>query len=269
LAAGLALPAIYTNAATVAPTGRESETVGIVLTGWTLSLIAGVSLSAVLADILHWRAVFAAVCVLAIAAFLVLASNGRRDVPSEEPAMAPLAALRTPGLLPLLLACGTFMASFYGVYAYIGDHLASTLGKPVSANGLLTLVYGLGFGGAVLLDRPVQRLGVRNLLPFVFALVAAIYLLMVWGSHNFAILLGVAFVWGLANHLGLNMLIVRLSAIAPARRGAIMGLNSATTYIAAFSGTLAFGLIYAGFGLAVTAAAAALLTLVSACAAAR
>ncbi|MBY8916801.1 MFS transporter [Nitratireductor sp. L1-7-SE] len=269
LAAGVALPAIYTNAATVAPAGRETETVGIVLTGWTLSLVAGVSLSAVLADILHWRAVFALVCLLAVGAFLILALNGRRDTPSDEPAMAPLAALRTPGLLPLLLACGAFMASFYGVYGYIGAHLAGALGKPVSANGLLTLVYGLGFGGAVLLDRPVQRLGAHNLLPFAFAFVAAIYLFMMWGAHSFGILLAVAFVWGLANHLGLNMLIVRLSGIAPARRGAIMGLNSATTYIAAFAGTLGFGPVYAGFGLPAAAAMAALLTLVAALSAAR
>lgn len=183
--------------------------------------------------------------------------------------MAPLAALRTPGLVPLLLACGAFMGSFYGVYAYVGDHLANALGKPVSANGLLTLVYGLGFGAAVLLDRPVQNLGVRNLLPFAFAFVAAVYLAILWGADSFETLLAVAFVWGLANHLGLNMLIVRLTGIAPTRRGAIMGLNSATTYIAAFAGTLAFGPVYAGFGLGATAAVAALLMLFAAIAAAR
>ena len=45
IAAGLALPAIYGLAAEVAARGRESETLGKVLTGWTLSLVAGVSLS--------------------------------------------------------------------------------------------------------------------------------------------------------------------------------------------------------------------------------
>jgi len=41
LAAGLALPAIYTLAALAAPPGRESDTLGIVLFGWTLSMVAG------------------------------------------------------------------------------------------------------------------------------------------------------------------------------------------------------------------------------------
>ncbi|TGW05973.1 MFS transporter, partial [Mesorhizobium sp. M2D.F.Ca.ET.145.01.1.1] len=65
IAAGVAMPAIYASAAAIAPPGRESGTIGVVLTGWTLSMVAGVSLSAVLADLVHWRAVFAAVAVLA------------------------------------------------------------------------------------------------------------------------------------------------------------------------------------------------------------
>ncbi|WP_292113070.1 MFS transporter, partial [Mesorhizobium sp.] len=61
IAAGIAMPAIYASSAAIAPPGRESGTIGVVLTGWTLSMVAGVSLSAVLADLIHWRAVFAAV----------------------------------------------------------------------------------------------------------------------------------------------------------------------------------------------------------------
>ncbi|EKF20695.1 transporter [Nitratireductor pacificus pht-3B] len=267
IAAGVALPAIYSNAADVAPRGRETETVGIVLTGWTLSLVAGVSLSAVLADFLHWRAVFGAVLLLAVGAFLALALNGRRDVTSETPAAAPLTTLRIGGVGLLLVACGAFMAAFYGVYAYIGDHLVRALGKPVSANGLMTLVYGMGFGGAVFLDRTVQKFAMRNLLPFVFLAVAAVYVAMIAATHSYAAMLAIAFLWGLANHFGLNMLIVRLTAIDPARRGAIMGLNSAATYLAAFVGTLGFGPLYANFGLPAAAALAAVLMLVAALAA--
>ncbi|TIU76969.1 MAG: MFS transporter, partial [Mesorhizobium sp.] len=41
LAAGVAMPAIYASAAVIAPPGRESGTIGVVLTGWTLSMVAG------------------------------------------------------------------------------------------------------------------------------------------------------------------------------------------------------------------------------------
>ncbi|MGL6251053.1 MAG: MFS transporter, partial [Billgrantia desiderata] len=45
LAAGVALPAIYTLTAQVAEKGRESQTLSFVLTGWTLSLVVGVGLA--------------------------------------------------------------------------------------------------------------------------------------------------------------------------------------------------------------------------------
>ena len=54
-----------------------------------------------------------------------------------------------------------------------------------------------------------------------------------------------SFAWGLANHFGLNVLIMRLTALDPARRGAIMGLNSGVTYLALFAGTVGFGRVYA------------------------
>jgi predicted MFS family arabinose efflux permease len=39
IAAGVAMPAIYASAAAIAPPGRESGTIGVVLTGWTLSMV--------------------------------------------------------------------------------------------------------------------------------------------------------------------------------------------------------------------------------------
>src|SRR3990170_4569682 len=74
------VPAVMIASAAIAPPGRESGTIGVVLTGWTLSMVAGVSLSAVLADLLHWRAVFAAVAVLAALALTGLTLTSLSDV---------------------------------------------------------------------------------------------------------------------------------------------------------------------------------------------
>jgi predicted MFS family arabinose efflux permease len=63
------------------------------------------------------------------------------------------------------------------------------------------------------------------------------------------------------------MLIMRLTALEPSRRGAVMGLNSAVTYLAVFAGTSAFGPVYTAYGFAACAAVAVGLTLVSAAAA--
>lgn len=263
IASGLALPAIYANAAAIAPRGREGKTVGIVLTGWTLSMVAGVSLSAALADFLHWRAVYAAVALLALGAVAALAAGKHRDRPATGAEPSPLAAFGIAGVKPLLLACGAFMMSFYGVYGYLGDHLHRALGEPLSVNGIAGLIYGLGFGAAAFLDGLIDRFGARRLMPATFLGVAGVYFVLALVSGSAALVLATMFFWGLANHFGLNMLIMRLTALDPARRGAVMGLNSAVTYLAVFAGTSGFGPVYTAHGFAACAAAALALTLIS------
>ena len=268
IAAGIAMPAIYASAAAIAPPGRESGTIGVVLTGWTLSMVAGVSLSAVLADLVHWRAVFAAVAVLAALAWAGLTITSLSDIRKAGPAPAPLEALSTPGIVPLLVACAAFMTAFYGVYGYLGDHLHVGLGEPVSANGLAALAYGVGFGTAALLDGAIDRLGARRVMPFAYLLVAAVYVAIAATSNSFGLTLAMVAIWGLTNHFGLNVLVTCLSALDPSRRGTIMGLNSAVTYLAVFIGTTGFGPLYSTFGFAICAMVAALLMLVAAAAAA-
>ncbi|TPM60923.1 MFS transporter [Mesorhizobium sp. B2-2-4] len=268
IAAGVAMPAIYASSAAIAPPGRESGTIGVVLTGWTLSMVAGVSLSAVLADLVHWRAVFAAVALLAALALGSLTASSLPDVRKAGPAPAPLEALGIPGIVPLLIACGAFMTAFYGVYGYLGDHLHSGLGQPVSANGLAALAYGAGFGTAALFDGIIDRLGARRVMPFAYLLVAIVYVAIAATSNSYGMTLAMVAAWGLANHFGLNVLVMRLSALDPSRRGTIMGLNSAVTYLAVFVGTTGFGPLYSDFGFAASAMVAALLMLVAASAAA-
>ncbi|HEY0686655.1 MAG TPA: MFS transporter [Steroidobacter sp.] len=268
IASGIALPAIYSSAASVAPPGRESRTIGVVLTGWTLSMVAGVSLSAVLADVVHWRAVFAAIAVLALAAIAMLSFSSYRDVRASQSSPLPLEALKIKGAKPLLIACGAFMAAFYGIYGYLGDYLNNGLGQPVSANGLAALTYGLGFGAAALLDNIVDRLGATRVMPAAFIAAGTVYVGMALFGGSFTAVLIAVFLWGLANHFGLNVLIMRLTALDPTRRGTIMGLNSAVTYLAGFVGTAAFGPLYTGLGFSISAFAAAVLMLIAALAAA-
>jgi MFS transporter, DHA1 family, inner membrane transport protein len=264
LASGVAIPSIYTLATAVAPRGRSSETLGVVLTGWTLSMVAGVSLSALLADIAHWRVVYFVVALLAVIAAAAISLCDYRDSPGAGAAPAPLGALRIPGVVPLLIANGVFMTAFYGTYGYLGDHLHHGLGRPVSSNGLTALVYGAGFGAAAFLDAVIDRIGARRVLPAALAALVLVYLAFVAASESFAPLLAVVFAWGLLNHFGLNALVSRLSAIDPAQRGTVMGLNTTVSYLAVFMGTTGFGPIYSAFGFPALPATAAALMLVAA-----
>jgi MFS transporter, DHA1 family, inner membrane transport protein len=267
IAAGIALPAIYTLASVIAPVGRESETIGLVLTGWTLSMVAGVPLSAAIADFADWRTVYVVVTAATLIACAALRLAGTQEQATGK-ATSPLAALGVRGTVPLLAACAAFMAAFYGVYAYIGDHLHAGLGLPLSANGLVAVSYGVGFGGAAFLDRLIDRFGAGRLLPLIFLAVAGVYVALAATSGSYLALLAVVFFWGLANHFGLNVLIMRLTALDPARRGAVMGLNSGVTYLALFAGTIGFGAVYAGTGFSILPLAAAGLMLAAAISAA-
>lgn len=249
LAAGTALPAIYTLAAQVAEKGRESETLGMVLTGWTLSLVAGVSLSAALADFLHWRAVFSTLAVASVALTVAIARS--RDWGTRAQAAistSPFTALRVPGIVPALLNVAAYMTAFYGLYSYLGPHLGVALRLPTAFAGLATFAYGVGFGVAAPLGRLIDRYGTLTAASAAFASLALTYLGMAVASSHAFILLAGCVVWGLANHIGLNLLVRRLTELDPSQRGAIMGLYSAITYLCVFIGALAYRPLFEQFG---------------------
>lgn len=253
IAAGLALPAIYGLAAEVAARGRESETLGKVLTGWTLSLVAGVSLSAVLADVLHWRVVFA---VLSVSAFVVLIALTRSSIPASHGTSvttSPLTALRVQGLSPILISVACYMVAFYGLYAFLGTHLTTRLDFTTTVAGIAALSYGIGFGIVAPLDRLIDKHGTLRSAPFVFgALLCAYALLGAFATSGLGILVLCLF-WGAANHLGLNILVGQLTALSPDHRATLLGLYSAVTYVAMFVGTAAFKEVFETLGFAACA----------------
>jgi len=267
--AGVILPSIYTLATSIAPAGQSSRVLGRVLTGWSISMVAGVPVAAVIAESLGWRTVFVALAGLAALALPGIARlpaqdglspEGRPQAPRPGPA-ALVAPLAYPGVPALLLICLAYMGAFYGVYAFIGDHVRATLGLSAGRAGLIVLTYGLGFGAASLGDGLIDRLGPRRIFPVIFTVAAAIYALMVPAAHSFAAIAVLTGLWGFTNHFGLNILVLLLSQAKPEARGAVLGLNSAVTYLGVLVGTGLAGIGYATAGfppLALGAAAACL-----------
>jgi predicted MFS family arabinose efflux permease len=258
LAAGCALPAIYALAAEISEKGRESRTLGTVLTGWTLSLVAGVSLSALVADFAHWRLVFAGFALFA--GWLTVEVHRNRDLDFRAVSTrsnSPLAALRVRGVAPELLTVTAYMTAFYGLYAYLGAHLTGPLRLSTAIAGLASAAYGIGFGIAVFADRLLDRYGPAAAAPFAFLCLGLVYSALSAASARPDVLIVLCIIWGLANHIGLNLIVGRLTALDPDRRGAIMGLYSAVTYLSASAATAVYGSLYARFGVAGGALASA------------
>jgi len=266
LASGLGLPAIYAFTSVVAPRGREAQLLGRVLVGWTLSMVIGVSLSALLADLFSWRWVFAAFALMTLCALIAVR---RMRIPRRAESSAPLVwphrTLRIPGVTPLLFICFTYMAAFYGTYGYVGDHVHNGLGMPVRTMAMISFAYGVGFGLAAFADPLIDRLGQARVMPWAFLTLMLMYVVLALVSNGLLTLVVASIGWGLLNHFGLNLIVAGLSGIDPSRRGAILGAYSAVTYLSAAVATALAGWLYAAQGFQTLALAGAVLIALSCC----
>ena len=261
-AAGVILPAAYGSASLVAAAGQETRSLGRVISGWSVSLVAGVPLSALISDAIGWRATYG---VLALCAAVALAGlrtlPERRNTHAAPPRLSRLLAPLSYRDVPvLLLGCLAFSSAFYGVYAFLADHVRTLLGLTAGQVGFIAFAYGAGFLLAGLAGAPlIERLGPRRALPLALATITAVYLGLLPAAHALAAVLAIAVLWGAASQLSLNLLVLLLSRARPDERGAVLGLNTCTTYLGASVGTAVAGTLYthAGFEVLGLAAAAA------------
>ena len=267
IASGVALPCTYGLAAEIAPEGKENETLGKVLLGWTLSMVVGVSVASYLAETVHWRAVYGLwVIATAIVLFGLSSSRTNPGEPNESDqtlneSQSPWTALTQPKVVAGLLPVAAFMMAFYGVYGFLGTHLTVNLGASTTTGGFAALVYGAGFGAVSPIDKWMDKFGPIHSGVWVFSLLVLIYLSIGISSSSIQTVLWLCFVWGALNHLALNLLVAKLSAINPQRRAAIMGLYSATTYVSMFLGTLLFKSVFDSLGFSTLGFLAALFIL--------
>ncbi len=232
LAAGAALPAIYSLAAEIAPPGKETRVIGAVLTGWTLSMVGGVLAAALIAQAFGWRWVYGSLAIAMVA--LWVAQGLLRGLSQPRRASSPLQALNVPGISRALLSASCFMTAFYVPYFFLGTQVEGVLGHSTAAAGLVAMSYGAGFGLAVIADPLIDRVGKARALPLTFALLLGVYGLLSVAASHYASLFVMAALWGMVNHVGMNQIVERLTALDPAQRGAIMGLYSAVTYLCVF-----------------------------------
>ncbi|ASC67667.1 MFS transporter [Achromobacter denitrificans] len=261
LAAGVILPAAYGSASLVAPAGQEARTLGRVISGWSVSLVAGVPLSALISDAVGWRATYATLALCAAIAALGLRRLPERRAANPAPLrlsrlLAPLSYRDVPALL---LGCLAFSSAFYGVYAFLADHVRALLALSAGQVGFIAFAYGAGFLLAGMAGAPlIERAGPRRALPAALGVIALVYLGLLPAAHSLAAVLAIAVLWGAASQLSLNLLVLLLSRARPDERGAVLGLNTCTTYLGASLGTAIAGTLYAHAGFEALGLAAAL-----------
>ena len=264
IGAGVAIPAIYALAPQLGPRGQEKRSMGLVVSGWTVALVAGVAGSGFLAEWAGWRSVYATLAVAIIGVFIAMHRIDLTVDMSKARPTSPLTALRVPGITRSLLAAAAMMLGFYGSYAFIGAQVHDTLGRGTDGAGVVTLFYGTGFGVASFLDRYVDRIDQKRAGFLLFSVMTLVYASMALAARDFIILTAVAFLWGIVQHLSLNLVVSRLAGLDSSQRGAVLGLNSAVTYLAVTGGALAFRPAYELGGLALCALLSACCAIVGA-----
>ena len=246
-ASGIGLPAIYAITKLLSERGQESRRMGQVLTGWSLGLIFAVPIGARVAYAFDWHAVFYTVAMahgLAILLTFLLPTIPEPENRIKSGRFVPLTKMGAPAAYAI---CFLFMASFYGTYALTGAYTVEGLHQNIANAGWVALVYGLGFGtgafGAPHLDR------YRPALTQIYTLTTGAVVLLAMGvAPNFAVFLVAVFLWGLINHMNLNLILRRISDLVPDAPGAALGLYSALTYAGASAGAYVFSLVYSNFG---------------------
>ncbi|MCA1334186.1 MFS transporter [Pseudooceanicola marinus] len=249
LGAGIAIPAIYGLAPELGPPGEEKRSMGLMLSGWTLALVAGVAGAGFVAEWVGWRAVYGLLLVFMGLLYLAL-MRADLSVRRVGSATSPLTALRVPGIWRGLASAGLLMTGFYGTFAFIGVHVADDLARGTDAAGLVILCYGSGFGIATLFDRHFDRLPQISAGAISFAGLLMVYLAFSVSAPHYGLLLALALAWGIMQHFALNFVVSRLAGLEASQRGAILGLNSSITYLAVLGGALTFRLPYEAGGIA-------------------
>ena len=257
-AVGVMLPAIYAATTATAPPGQQTARLGRVLTGWALSLVLAVPVSAWMTEHMGWRPVYGILAVISALVSVGMWHGLPRGMASALPRRTgPLQALRLPGVPFILGISLMYMTAFYGTYAYFGEGIRNALNLSASGAGGYVLIYGVGFGIAGLCAGRLPAPEGRTLMAVLFTLIALTYLSWRFSiGHARLAMLNIG-LWGFLNQFGLNAMILALNRRAQDARGAVMGLNSAVTYSAVFAGPMLMGLIYPSVGFRGVATAAA------------
>lgn len=248
--AGLVLPSAYALATKYIAPAFASRALGKVLIGWSLSLVAGIPLSSFITEYAGWRAAYLCLAVSTTFIFFCLPQSPLYPSRNRQEAgwPSPLRALKETGVRPLLTLGLAFTSSFYGTYAFVVQETREVLQTSTAQAGIVVLMFGLGFAGASIANRWVDQIGQHKVLPWLLIVNASIFISMILTMASFIGFLPVVFCWGFANHLTLNSIVLLLSQSSDKQRGAILGLNSTTTYLGLTIGTIVASLIYPAAG---------------------
>lgn len=245
-----------TIATGLVPREKAAAAIATMFTGLTVALVTGVPLGTFIGQHFGWREAFLAVAALGVVAFVGSLLFVPRHLPQAAP--APLAAQARVLAQPRLLLVYAMTAVGYGgsfiPFTFLAPLLTDVAGLDAGMVGWVMLVYGVSVAvGNLWGGRLADRLGAIPALRILFALLAAVLLLLQWTAPHPWLVVGTVLLWGavaFGNVPGLQVYVVQQAQqVAPRAVDVASALNIAAFNLGIAAAAWAGGQIVARMGL--------------------
>jgi predicted MFS family arabinose efflux permease len=245
-----------TIATSLVPKEKAASAIALMFSGLTVALVTGVPLGTFIGQNFGWQTTFLAVAMLGVIAFAGIALLVPNSIARGKPAslLTQAAVLKKPRLLLVYAMTtlgygGTFIA-----FTYLAPILQQVAGFSAGMVGLVMLVYGVSVAfGNIWGGKLADRKGPVRALQIVFALLAAVLLVLQFTAANKIAVLVTVLAWGavaFGNVPGLQVYVVqRASRDAPQAVDVASGLNIAAFNVGIALGAWGGGLIVERVGL--------------------
>ncbi|MFN8524315.1 MAG: MFS transporter [Chloroflexota bacterium] len=260
---GTFMGSVFATVADRFPSERRGQALGWIVTGMSLSMVAGVPGVTFLGSLLGWRGAIASQAV-AIAAALVLVimvvPGGVLDGRSRRSSSVPLRQVLRPRVVALLLANTMERLCYAGVVVYLATFLIATYGLDYATLALILALVAIGnlagnMVGGFLADHLPDRL-----LTAAGALVATG--LLAWPllglEPGIWISAGIGVCYTFVNAIARPALLATLSDVSAEARGAVMGMTSTFASFGWLAASAVGGLLIASVGFGALGALASL-----------
>lgn len=271
---GLAHGVFFSIGSTIAtglvPREKAASAIATMFTGLTVALVTGVPLGTFIGQHFGWRETFLAVSALGVIAFAGSALFVPRNIAHTPPAslLQQARVLAEPRLLLVYAKTAIGYGGSFIPFTFLAPILTEVAGFSAGAVGWVMLVYGVSVAvGNLWGGRLADRLGPIPALRIVFALLAAVLLLLQFTAPHPWLALGTVLLWGavaFGNVPGLQVYVVKQAErFTPQAVDVASGLNIAAFNLGIAGAAWAGGLIVTHLGLMHTPWIGALVVLAS------
>lgn len=271
---GLAHGVFFSIGSTIAtglvPREKAASAIAIMFTGLTVALVTGVPLGTFIGQHFGWRETFLAVSVLGVVAFIGSAVFVPRNIAHTPPASLAQKAkvLIEPRLLLVYAKTAVGYGGTFIPFTFLASILTDISGFSARAVGWVMLVYGVSVAvGNLWGGKLADRLGPIPALRIIFALLAAVLLVLQFTAPHPWLAVGTVLLWGavaFGNVPGLQVYVVKQAErFTPQAVDVASGLNIAAFNLGIAGAAWAGGLIVTHLGLQHTPWIGALVVLVS------